>query len=171
MTVTQSRLKELARFAQDLAFELTRPYAELQAFRDIEIAVNELHALISRAEAAEPVATDGELWSWVRSVMSQGVSINQDYAAGNLKGYEAYSARLDAAARERADELLARLQSSHPAPTADSERLTFLVEHRIIVRGMADTGLFMLLDATGYPVSGEEYETANAAIDAARRIK
>lgn len=53
---------------------------------------------------------EGELWSWVRSVMSQGADIRVDYDMGNHKGYEAYSARLDAAAAERAQELLDRIR-------------------------------------------------------------
>ena len=54
---------------------------------------------------------DGELWSWVRSVMAQGACIQQDYASGLVhKSYEEYSARLDAAASERADEFAARLK-------------------------------------------------------------
>ena len=52
---------------------------------------------------------EGELWSWVRSVMSQGADIRCDYDQGAHKGYEAYSARLDAAAAERAQELLERI--------------------------------------------------------------
>lgn len=52
---------------------------------------------------------EGELWSWVRSVMSQGADIRCDYDQGVHKGYEAYSARLDAAAAERSQELWARL--------------------------------------------------------------
>ena len=56
--------------------------------------------------------TEGEMWSWVRSVMAQGACIQQDYASGLLHmSYEAYSARLDAAAAERADELAARLKT------------------------------------------------------------
>lgn len=47
----------------------------------------------------------GELWSFLRSVLSQGGAIQQDYEAGKFKCYEEYSARVDAAARERADEL------------------------------------------------------------------
>lgn len=47
----------------------------------------------------------GELWSFLRSVLSQGVAIWQDH---RNKHYEIYSARLDAAARERADEWQAR---------------------------------------------------------------
>ena len=55
--------------------------------------------------------TEGELWSWVRSVMSQGADIRCDYDHSVHKGYEAYSARLDAAAAERAEELWARLKT------------------------------------------------------------
>ena len=47
-------------------------------------------------------------WSWVRSVLSQGSAIQQDYAAGKYACYEEYAARLDVAARERIDE--------HPIP-------------------------------------------------------
>ncbi len=47
----------------------------------------------------------GRLWEFMRSVLSQGAAIQQDYATGRHNGYEAYSARLDAAARERGDEL------------------------------------------------------------------
>ncbi len=50
---------------------------------------------------------EGRLWSWVRSVMSQGADIRCDYDQGVHKGYEAYSARLDAAAAERAEEFIA----------------------------------------------------------------
>ena len=54
--------------------------------------------------------TEGELWSFVRSVMSHGAVIHQDYMAGKHKTYEHYSARMDAAAAERAEELWARMQ-------------------------------------------------------------
>jgi hypothetical protein len=54
------------------------------------------------------------LWSFLRDVLSQGAAIQQDYAAGNLPTYEHYAARLDAAAREREEELLAILT---PAPS------------------------------------------------------
>jgi hypothetical protein len=50
---------------------------------------------------------EGELWSLMRSILSQGASIRSDYFEGATSNYEAYSARLDTAARERADELLA----------------------------------------------------------------
>lgn len=46
---------------------------------------------------------EGKVWSFLRSVLSQGASIQQDYVAGNHKSYEEYAARMDAAARERTD--------------------------------------------------------------------
>ena len=52
---------------------------------------------------------EGKLWSFLRLVMSQGVDIFHDYNGGRHSCYEAYSARLDAAAAERAKELLGRL--------------------------------------------------------------
>ena len=61
---------------------------------------------------------EGELWSWVRSVLSRGADIRGDYDMGTHKGYEAYSARLDAAAAELAQELWARLKT----PNAQHER-------------------------------------------------
>lgn len=48
---------------------------------------------------------DGELWSFLKSVMSQGAAIQQDYAAGNHPTYEHYARRMDIAASERVDEL------------------------------------------------------------------
>ena len=54
--------------------------------------------------------TDGELRSWVRSVMAQGACILQDYQTGLVhKSYGAYSAGLDAAAARRSEELSALL--------------------------------------------------------------
>lgn len=46
-----------------------------------------------------------ELWSFLCKVLSQGGAIQQDYNAGHYPSYEHYSARLDEAARERADQL------------------------------------------------------------------
>lgn len=66
---------------------------------------------VSREAAIMDAEIEGELWSWVRSVMSQGADIRCDYDQGVHKGYEAYSARLDAAAIERSEELLARLKT------------------------------------------------------------
>lgn len=51
----------------------------------------------------------GEMWSFLRDVLSQGGDIQIDHAT---KGYESYSARLDAAARERADQLCSRLAAA-----------------------------------------------------------
>jgi hypothetical protein len=66
----------------------------------------------------------GELWSFLRSVMFQGQDIALDYRD---KGYEAMSARIDAAASERADKLWAALDgqtfvtaSETPAPPQPS---------------------------------------------------
>lgn len=47
---------------------------------------------------------DGELWSFFRKLIDQGTAIQQDYTAGKYKCYEEFSARLDAAARERLKE-------------------------------------------------------------------
>lgn len=76
------------------------------------------HIIDSRNAALPGEAlTDGELWSWVRSVMSQGASIQQDYSIGcKYPTYEHYSSRLDAAAAERADEFAAQLRASVAAP-------------------------------------------------------
>lgn len=69
-------------------------------------------AEIARLRAA--VVDEGEAWSWIRRVMSQGADIKVDYDNGKYKCYEEYSARLDAAAAERAKELPALLA---PSPT------------------------------------------------------
>lgn len=52
------------------------------------------------------MSREGELWSFFRDMISQGTYIQMDYAAGKYKCYEEFSARLDAAARERVDEFL-----------------------------------------------------------------
>lgn len=44
-------------------------------------------------------------WSFLRSVLSQGMAIQQDYQTGKYADYELLSARLDEAARERDTEL------------------------------------------------------------------
>lgn len=60
---------------------------------------------------------EGKLWSFFRSILSQGISIEQDAQAGRYKSYEELSARLDAAARERLDEFM----NAH-APTVSEGR-------------------------------------------------
>lgn len=57
----------------------------------------------------------GELWSFLRSVLSQGGDIWLDHQA---LGYEQYSARLDVAARERVQKLL-DLLSGADEPSAE----------------------------------------------------
>jgi hypothetical protein len=44
----------------------------------------------------------GDLWVFIRNVMQQGEAIAKDFAD---KPYEAYARRLDAAARERTEQL------------------------------------------------------------------
>jgi hypothetical protein len=51
----------------------------------------------------------GELWSFLRRVLSQGTDIQKDYSNGKYKSYEHFAIRLDAAARERVEELQALL--------------------------------------------------------------
>ena len=58
----------------------------------------------------EPKRLKGELWSFLRQVLSQGQDIHLDYLD---KPYESKSARLDAAARERAEQLEAMLDAAH----------------------------------------------------------
>jgi hypothetical protein len=59
----------------------------------------------------KPIELDeGDLWSFLRTVIGQGVDIEVD-AVRLGWSYEARSARLDAAAAERAQELLARLNT------------------------------------------------------------
>jgi len=60
------------------------------------------------------------LWSFLRNVLSQGRDIYLDHEG---KGYEEYSARLDAAARERADELERALGSANETESELPESL------------------------------------------------
>lgn len=66
------------------------------------------------------VPDGGLLWSFLRNVMQQGEAIAKDHAdATNLDGYERHSARLDAAASKRADELIELLRAAQaPQPAA-----------------------------------------------------
>jgi hypothetical protein len=48
---------------------------------------------------------DGDIWSLIRDIMSQGATIHQDYINGNYRNYEEYSARLDAASSARIEEV------------------------------------------------------------------
>ena len=80
----------------------------------------DLNVMIQSAAPASPAVqlrADGVVgidWSMVRSILMQGAAIQQDYQAGKFATYEHYSARMDAAARERIDEL-----SASPAAAKD----------------------------------------------------
>ena len=88
-----------------------RPLPDPRNARIVELEA-ELTAARAEAEATrlKRVAEAFAGWSWIRSVMSQGADIYADYLAGKHDGYEAYSARLDAAAAEREEGLRAALQ-------------------------------------------------------------
>jgi hypothetical protein len=57
---------------------------------------------------------DGELWSLVRSLISQGTYIQMDATAGKYKHSEEFFARIDEAARERAEEILTKYSAPEP---------------------------------------------------------
>jgi hypothetical protein len=59
---------------------------------------------------------DGELWSLVRSLISQGTYIQMDATAGKYKHSEEFFARIDEAARERAEEILTKYSAPEPEP-------------------------------------------------------
>ena len=97
------------------AMEVVRKHCELPANQRLS-ADNEAAWTLARwlvANAGELVRVKGldrgEMWSLLRDVLSQGGDIQIDHAT---KGYESYSARLDAAARERADQLCSRLAAA-----------------------------------------------------------
>jgi hypothetical protein len=58
---------------------------------------------------------DGELWSLVRSLISQGTYIQMDATAGKYKHSEEFFARIDEAARERAEEILTKYSAPEPS--------------------------------------------------------
>jgi hypothetical protein len=66
-----------------------------------------------QARVRERSMDKGKLWSFLRSTLSQGGDIWIDH---QTKGYEQYSIRLDAAARERADafEALVNVNEGEP---------------------------------------------------------
>ena len=106
----------------DFADGIIADYADkmnANAYRVMTLADDLTAARQKIAEQAARIARiddylERKAWVFIRSCMTQGVSIHEDYLAGNHDGYEAYSARIDAAARERRDALhdaLAALQS------------------------------------------------------------
>lgn len=98
----------------------------------------------------QPELGEGELWSWVRSVMSQGADIRCDYEAGVHKGYEAYSARLDAAASERAAELCARMKPEPNQWGAGYQDCRQFVVQRLCSQ-LPPADAIRALDALGWP--------------------
>lgn len=62
---------------------------------------------LSERDRVRAALSDGELWSFFRRLIDQGTAIQQDYAAGKYPSYEHFSARMDAAARERVDDFKA----------------------------------------------------------------
>jgi len=104
--------------SEELAAQLDamRELKELQIQRNAELSeqVSEMHrqlaTLTAERDRMREAVESGKLWSFMRSVLSQGGAIQQDYQAGKYESYEHYSARLDAAARERTDQLVAALR-------------------------------------------------------------
>jgi regulator of replication initiation timing len=64
---------------------------------------------------------DGELWSLVRSLISQGTYIQMDATAGKYKHSEEFFARIDEAARERAEEILTKYSAPEPCTVYGGE--------------------------------------------------
>lgn len=58
---------------------------------------------------------DGELWSLVRSLISQGTYIQMDASAGKYQTSEEVFMRIDEAAREKADEIEAKYSAVEPS--------------------------------------------------------
>lgn len=66
------------------------------------------HGLIGDDMRQPSDRRDGELWSFLRGVLSQGKDIHLDHQNA---GYEEYAARLDIAALERVEQLKKLLDS------------------------------------------------------------
>lgn len=105
------------------------------------------------------------LWSFLRTVLSQGGDIWIDH---QQKSYEQYSARLDLAARERTDELeraLSGIPAVETSEARDAARYRFLRQPGNAIVYAKDR------NAWGKNVSGhvrwETPEQLDAAVDAA----
>lgn len=91
------------------AHEATARYEAMQTITGLyghvdKALVDEVMDKVIVALATANVPNHGKLWSLLRSTLEQGGMIQLDYQAGEYKSYEEYSARMDAAARERADQ-------------------------------------------------------------------
>jgi len=80
---------------------------DLSSGRDVVLRHSVRNTPVYTTPPSREVPDEGKLWSFLRNVLSQGAAIHQD----KHDHYERYSARLDAAAAERATELLALLAS------------------------------------------------------------
>jgi len=73
--------------------------------RELREEIAAAHAEVARLREAQ--IDQGKLWSMFRTLLSQGGDIQLDYNAGKYSCHEEYSARLDAAARERVEQFCA----------------------------------------------------------------
>lgn len=108
MTPTKAELDRLEALREGLL-----PAAILEDEDRLSYSVEEIRsvlipmpALILAARNLDALEPKDGWWSYLRSVLAQGTDIHKDYMAGKFADYEEYSARLDAAAKERAAELL-----------------------------------------------------------------
>lgn len=103
MTPTDEREQRARAFMHSIPFDGT-----LEQF---DGAVQSIVSMLADTERATlERVNEGELWSFIRTLLSQGCAIQQDYQAGKYETYEHYSARLDEAARERVDQFMAKLK-------------------------------------------------------------
>lgn len=75
---------------------------------------------------------------------------------------------LESIKAERAEYLVQQADDARAAVAElieDRARLDFLIEHQYIVRKLSDTGLWMLLNRNGNPITDGKHETAREAID------
>ena len=122
--IDQNILTRAARYGLS-PFAAPQPQASPQApcvfckgtGKDTPIPAGEFTHLPPQAPSQEPAT-----WSLVRSILQQGASIQQDFAAGKYANYEEYSARIDNATRERADAIAASPQPQAPSATSDDVR-------------------------------------------------
>lgn len=102
-----------SRVAGDLMRAITRAVEQVNAEDDGYASAHPRPFFDPSAPQSEQthvrVPDSGELWSFCRKLLSQGKDIHLDH---ETKSYEQYSARLDAAARERGDELEAMLRAA-----------------------------------------------------------
>lgn len=79
-------------------------------------------------------------WSFLRDVLVRGAAIHQDHLAGTHASYEAYSARLDAAARELTVQVTATPQARELVPAKGCTHPGF--DAIVTVNRLGDAGRF-----------------------------